>query len=256
MASAWAGFLSVASSAKNASQGAREKAARDRAAALEPKLSRLAVVVPAPSRVTGLAVTRDGEPMGDAEWGESMPIDPGEHTVAASAPGKRAWKAIVAVEGVASTAKVIVPALDDEPVSPPPIATPIATATPTPIATATPTATASKAPAWVLLGVGAASLVGGGVTWAMRGSAESKLQNECGANGKSCPASATNDIANGKTYSALGVGFFALGGACVVAGASWLLFAGHPHESQTALGAKIVPAIGPHTGGLSVEASF
>ena len=46
LASAWAAFLSVAASAKNANQGAREKAARDRAAALEPKLSRLAVVVP------------------------------------------------------------------------------------------------------------------------------------------------------------------------------------------------------------------
>ena len=35
-ASAWAAFLSVAASARNANQGAREKAARDRAKALEP----------------------------------------------------------------------------------------------------------------------------------------------------------------------------------------------------------------------------
>jgi hypothetical protein len=258
-ASAWAGFLSVASSAKNASQGAREKAARDRAAALEPKLSRLAVVVPAPSRAAGLAVTRDGESVGDAEWGESMPIDPGEHTVEAKAPGKHTWKAIVEVQGVGSVAKVIVPALDDEPVAPP-IATPTATATP--ISTATPTSDttassgSSKIPGWIFLGAGAAAIAGGAVTWALRGSTESKLESECGAGGKSCPAGATNDIANGKTYDALGVGLFALGGACVLAGASWLLLAGHSSEHASIGRAAIVPAIGPHSGGVHFEASF
>ena len=259
-ASAWAGFLSVASSAKNASQGAREKAARDRAAALEPKLSRIAVVVPAPSRVTGLAVTRDGAPVGDAEWGESMPVDPGEHTVAASAPGKRGWKAVVEVDGVASTAKVIVPALDDEPVAPPPPPPAVTPATTSPAPTnAPPPSGSSKTVGWVFLGAGAAAVAGGAVTWGLRGSAESKLQNECGPNGKSCPPSATNEIANGKTYDALGVGLFALGGACVIAGVSWLLLAGHHDESPSqgvTARATIVPAVGPHAGGLRVEASF
>ena len=42
-ASAWAGFLEAASSTKSMGQGDREKVARDRAAALAPRLSKLTI---------------------------------------------------------------------------------------------------------------------------------------------------------------------------------------------------------------------
>src|SRR5687768_18046990 len=44
-ASAWAGFREAAAAAKNAGQEEREKIARDRAAGLEPQLSRLTITV-------------------------------------------------------------------------------------------------------------------------------------------------------------------------------------------------------------------
>jgi hypothetical protein len=251
-ASAWAAFLSVASIAKNTNQAAREKAARDRAASLEPKLSRMAVVVPAASRATGLTVTRDGQAVGDAEWGESMPIDPGEHTVAAAAPAKRGWKAIVEVEGAGSSAKVIVPALDDEPTAPSPGPSAPAAVAPAPVAASG----SSSTPGWVLIGVGGAALVGGAVVWALRSADESTLDAECGPNGASCPASAAGDISSGKTYTALGVGLFAVGGAGVIAGASWLLLAGHEPKTPSIAGAKLVPALGPRGGGVRVEVAF
>jgi hypothetical protein len=246
-ASAWAAFLSVASSAKNASQAAREKAARDRATALEPKLSRLAVVIPPPSRAAGLAVTRDGESVGDAEWGEAMPVDPGEHTVAASAPGKHGWKAIVDVQGVPSTTKVIVPPLDDEPVAPPP-ASPAASSAPAPAAPAAPSSASPLG--WVLIGMGGAAVVGGAVVWVMRGNEESKLDAECGPSGASCPPGSSGDISSGKTDTVLGATFFAVGGAAVLVGASLLLFGGH--DAKATASARIVPALG----GLRLEGSF
>jgi len=257
LASAWAAFLSVAASAKNANQGAREKAARDRAAALEPKLSRLAVVVPDSSQTSGLVVTRDGESVGDAEWGASMPLDPGQHTVTASAPGKHPWKAVVEIGGAGSTAKVIVPMLDDEPAPPPPPAPTIAPPDTSSPATSTPAQPASSAPSktpgWVLLGVGGAAVVGGAITWALRGSTVSKLQNECGPSGTACPSGAAGDISTGKTYDALGVTLFAVGGACALAGVSWLLLSGSHGDGATA---QLVPALGPHAGGLRLQASF
>jgi len=256
-ASAWAGFLSVASSAKNANQASRERAARDRATALEPKLARIAVVVPEPSRATGLAVTRDGEPVGDAEWaGEAMPVDPGQHTIAASAPGKRAWKAIVDVQGVATTTKLIVPPLDDEPVPAPAAGTAVATGASAPPAPPPAAPASSSTLGWVLVGVGGAVIAGGAVVWALRGSEESKLDGECGAAETACPASASGDISTGKAYTVLGIGFFALGGASLVAGASFLLLGGHDGKTAGATGARLVPVVGPQISGLRLEASF
>ena len=86
-ASAWGRFLGVAGAAKALGQTEREQVARDRAAALEPKLSRLTVLVPTPE--PGLAVRRDAVLLGPASWGVAVPVDPGPHVVQVSAPGKK-----------------------------------------------------------------------------------------------------------------------------------------------------------------------
>src|SRR5262245_31083842 len=56
LASAWAGFLDVASQAAASGQADREKAARTRAAHLEARLPKLTIVVPAANRVSGLKI--------------------------------------------------------------------------------------------------------------------------------------------------------------------------------------------------------
>jgi len=106
-ASAWSIFLDVAGASKAAGQADREKVARQRAAALEPKLVRLAIAVPegAPA---DLEVTRDGVPVGKAQWGTAVPVDPGKHEVTAKAPGKPAFRAAVdlATAGASETVTV------------------------------------------------------------------------------------------------------------------------------------------------------
>lgn len=110
-ASAWALFLDVAAAAKSANMPDREKIARDRAAALEPKLSRLVIVVTSPAN--GLVVTRDGVTVGSAQWGSGVAVDPGKHPVTATAPGKQSWKTTIDVSGEGAT--VTVPPLLDAP---------------------------------------------------------------------------------------------------------------------------------------------
>jgi hypothetical protein len=242
-ASAWAQFLSAATQTKIAGQKDREKAARDRAAALEPKLSRLAIVVAADARPAGLEVKRDAELVGQAQWGEAVPVDPGEHAVVASAPGKRPWKAKVEVSGAGTTAKLSVPELDDAA----PVAAPAGPATDapapktneplrdtTPRATGNPNATLG----WVLVGVGGAAVVGGVVMFVLRGNEVSKLESACGADGKSCPPSSSDDIANGKTYTALGIGLFGLGVVSAGAGVGLLVTGG---KDKTAAQVRLVP---------------
>jgi len=87
-ASAWAGFLEVASQARASRQDDRERAALARAAKLEARLPKLKIDVPEAARVNGLEIRRDGIVVGAAQWGTLVPVDPGDHVVVASAPGK------------------------------------------------------------------------------------------------------------------------------------------------------------------------
>src|SRR6185369_5529496 len=70
-ASAWAEFTEAAAAAKRDGRNDREKAARERATALEPRLSRLTIIVKEGSSVD---VKRDGAAIGRAAWGTAAPI--------------------------------------------------------------------------------------------------------------------------------------------------------------------------------------
>ncbi|XYI03876.1 hypothetical protein ACMHYB_30600 [Sorangium sp. So ce1128] len=113
MASAWAHFLEVAARVHATGDRAKEAKARERAAAVRSKVSRLTVVVEAAS-TPGLEVKRDGTPVGPGQWGVPMPVDPGTHVVAASAPGKRTWTARVEVGPGGATSTLVVRALEDD----------------------------------------------------------------------------------------------------------------------------------------------
>lgn len=110
-ASAWSLYLEVAGAAKAVGQVERERVSRSSAAALEKKLSRLTIVVPAPAE--GIAVKRDNIDLSRVIWGTPIPVDPGEHTVTASAPNKKTWEHKVTLGENADTQTVEVPELAD-----------------------------------------------------------------------------------------------------------------------------------------------
>jgi hypothetical protein len=128
-ASAWAQFLEAETLSRSAGSERRERVARERAAALEPALIRLTVVVPEQARVEGLTVTRDEQVIEPAGWGSGLPVDPGEHVVVAKAPGKLEWRTTVSALEPGARLRVTIPALED-------LAQP--TATPQPAATSAP----------------------------------------------------------------------------------------------------------------------
>ncbi|HEY2509317.1 MAG TPA: hypothetical protein VGI39_00550 [Polyangiaceae bacterium] len=86
VASAVSLYERIALETHAAGQDAREAAARERIAALAPRRS--TVVVHAPGEVPGLEVTLDGAPLARGLWGAPHPVDPGPHTLRASAPGR------------------------------------------------------------------------------------------------------------------------------------------------------------------------
>lgn len=110
-ASAWALFLEVAARAGEVGDEAKEAKARERAADARRHVSELTIVVDG-AGTPGIAVTRGGAPVGPGQWGVSMPVDPGETVVEASAPGRRTWSVRAAVAPDGQSVRVVVPRLE------------------------------------------------------------------------------------------------------------------------------------------------
>jgi hypothetical protein len=115
-ASAWTQYAFVEAMAAKAGQEERSKEAGARAAALKPQLAMLAIEVPEEARSSpGLVITRDGVPVGEAQWGLAVPVDAGSHEVTATAPGRKPWKQTVDVPRDGEKLSVRVKALEVEP---------------------------------------------------------------------------------------------------------------------------------------------
>ena len=115
-ASAWSTYREAAAQAAAAHQSDREQLARDEAAALETKLTKLIIEVsPEVANVPGVEVKRDGAVVPQGLWGVAAPVDPGMRSIDVSAPGKKPLHMDARAEGAGATAKVVVSALEDDP---------------------------------------------------------------------------------------------------------------------------------------------
>lgn len=109
-ASAWSTFLEAESAAKAANNAEGIRVSRARSAALAPKLAKLRVSL-ATAAPEGLEIRRDGRLVGPEQWGLEIPVDPGKHTIAASAPGREPWQREVEVSEPGRALSVEVPEL-------------------------------------------------------------------------------------------------------------------------------------------------
>jgi serine/threonine-protein kinase len=283
IASAWAMFSDAVSAAHNAGQSDRELKAKLRVQALGPKLVKLSLS-PAPDNkaTEGLELKRDGLVLGSALFGTAVPVDPGDHKIEVSAPGKKPWSGTVTVPSKAGTVIAFeVPRLEDLPPPPPPEPTVTAVATtpppptasappPTPTVTATATVVAppplpTAAPdtgstRTIGFVVGAVGVVGLGVAGGLGLTAKSKNDE---ALSKYCTATTcadqkgidlTNDAKSLATGSTVG---FILGGVATAAGVALILYPSLSHPTAAPASAKAASAhlvVGP--GSLSVRGRF
>jgi len=131
-ASAYTFFLKVAKAAraersqspdqaKATNLREREEAAKQRAAALEPLLAKLLLSVPPSiSGLEGLQITWDKALLARSSWEAGVLVDPGKHTLEASAPGRKAWQTTVVVEAKPGEIRRDVPVLEVAATAPPP----------------------------------------------------------------------------------------------------------------------------------------
>ncbi|MBX3207435.1 MAG: hypothetical protein KF764_20475 [Labilithrix sp.] len=215
-ASAWGAFREAEVLARKASRNDWENIARGRAEALEPKLLRLSIVVDEPSRVSGLVVTRDGASLAPGEWGVPIPVDPGEHVVAASADGRVPWETRIPVEE--SNVSVNVPELELRPVPPPPVAPPPSPSPPVRAGWST-----MKTTGVILAGAGGASLLVGGLMGLVAQGNYQDARSRCLDGVRRCPADAVADadsaygLATGATVAVIAGAALFIGGAALYA---------------------------------------
>lgn len=88
--------------------------------ALEPKLSKIVIVVPAGADRTDFEVTLDERLVRRPAWGSQIPVDPGAHRIVAKAGGKKPSQRDVTVRGDAEVQTVTLAPLEDEPSATPP----------------------------------------------------------------------------------------------------------------------------------------
>jgi hypothetical protein len=123
-ATAWIEYGEALLAARRDQRADRVQYADERIRSVEPKLSRLTIVVPPKSRIEGLEVRIDGALIGAVAWGVSAPIDPGAHKIEASAAGRKAWSVEVTIGAEADKKSVQIPFLEVDPNAPVPGAKP------------------------------------------------------------------------------------------------------------------------------------
>lgn len=191
----------------------------------------------APSAPAGTAVTLDGEPLAPATLGVEMPIDPGKHVVAATAPGASEKRYELTVTGPEHRTLEVMPqvAMLERPTPPEQPSGPA------------PDAPAPRSPAWTLgvvtLGVGGASLVAGAGTGGAAMAKRASTVKLCPKGPAMCPASVQPDI---DTYNLLGTvstATFVIGGALAATGVILVVTSGRG-DNKPAVGAWIAPVLG------------
>jgi hypothetical protein len=111
LARSWSEFQEAEMVARKDGRGDREVEAANHVHALEPRLSRLTIVVPAGTQVEGLVIERDGRKVGRGAWSTAIPVDGGEHVVRATALGKEPFRTTVVIAAEADAQTVEIPVL-------------------------------------------------------------------------------------------------------------------------------------------------
>ncbi len=245
LASAWSAYLVAQSAAAQALRPELERQARARVGALKGKLAHLTIRVPEAVRgVPGLAIQRDGTPVGAAQWGTPMPVDRGKHVIVATAPGKQRWQQDLEVAADGAVVGVDVVALTDAPVAP------VA-----PVAADAPRGASPEPPSfWTTRRIAGATVAGGGLVGVVIGAVfggiaiskkDQSNDGHCQAN--ACDPTGAQLRSDGLSAASVSTGTFVAGAVLLAAGVTLVLVpSGKPVEARV--------GVGP--GALHLSASF
>jgi hypothetical protein len=253
-ASAHAGFIEAADLAKSAGDSTKQQDALDRAKKVEGKLAKITVSL----ADDDASIKIDDNAIANALIKEKIPVDPGEHTLTATAPGKKARNVTFTVPPGPSVTNVDVPALDPEPKKTDKPVVDRRRRAPPPIDDTKPPEAKSgsgmKTIGFIALGVGAVGLGVGTALGLSAKSLDGDAEKLCTARGCTAEGKALNDDARSRGNLATVV--FTAGALIAVTGVVLVIAAPSSSSSESKTTAHVSPWAGPNGGGLSLWGSF
>jgi len=243
-ASAWVTYTDAATASTQSGHPDWAAKAKGKADALAPHLAKITITMSSPPE--GLEVKRDGKPVAYAALGTALPIDPGDHTLEASAPGKQTWQAHVQISPE-STNDVKIPDLADAPkgTNGGTVATP----------TDTGKGNTQRVLGLIVAGAGAVA-VGIGSGFGIDAASKKGIVDDPNfclhqADGKvRCNAAGSSQLDSANTSAALSTVLFVVGGPMVAGGI--VLYLAAPKATEKAARVRVSPTLG----GLLVSGSF
>lgn len=207
----------------------RAKLAKERIAALEPKVPQLRIVLPPGQGQT--AVTLDGQEIAAAALETRIPLDPGKHVLLIRVPGRQDRQhEVVLAEGE----RTEVVATQGPPAPAPINAAPAPTNTaPAPTDTAPPPGSGLRTGGIVALSLGGAALVAAGVTGAMVLSRRSVADEKCGPQKDMCPPGFESQLSSDKSLVIGNTVAWGVGIAGLATGATLLILSARKGASVT-----------------------
>lgn len=256
IASAWAEFLAAATLSRSQHNEPRAAEATSRAQALKGRLSYLTIRVREP--VEGQQVRRGEVVLEAASLGGPLPVDPGLHVIAASAPGREVWSTRVQLAPDGDRKVIEIPPLTR--VQAPPAASssaPVAPASATasaiasasapevssaPVAVAPEVTSSMRRPlGYALGGAGAVALVVGGYFGLRALSTYDQAESRCMSH-RGCSAEAMDLREQAGTRAR--ISDVSLGVGLLLAGAGGYLLLVKPSGSQVAGGLVVGDFVG------------
>lgn len=263
-ATALARYNEALGAARRDGRSDRERAALAAITNLTRKLSWLTIAVSDAARaVPGLEVKRDDEIVATAQWGIAVAVDPGKHTLTASAPGMKPWEQGAEISRQGASVTVTVPPLESIGIAVVPDASPSGAPSaehfpseePVPPPEDNGARRTFRAAALITGGVGLVGIVLGSVYGGIAISQKNQSEKSCpGGSVGPCfadgVAESKDAVSNGNISTvAFSVGAAAVAGAVVL----WVVA---PKARAQATSVRVFPTLGVGTAGLTVAGGF
>lgn len=186
----------------------------DRVSSLEARIPRL--IIERTEQTSKIEL--DGQEIGTSQIGKENLVDPGTHVVSGKIGETEVWRE--SVELAEKETKTVTVKIDVAKFKPPekPAASAATSATaPPPPPPPPPVEPPSRVPAYVVGGLGLASLGAGFALMGISLGTAAELEQTCGAD-RDCPASEKGKYDTGRTLAGVSTGLLALGGAALATG--------------------------------------
>jgi hypothetical protein len=238
-ASAWVAFEEALLFAKRDKRDDRRTTIEEHLDKLRPMLSRFAVSLSDGARAQGVVVALDGRALSDASLGVAFVVDPGEHHLIATAPGKAAFRESITIAH-GEERRLVVPALGIAAVEPPKLA---------------PRYDTVRAIGWVSLSLGVVTLGVSGFYGLRAFSRQRESEDHCPNDVCDMQGIGLHDQA--KSAARVSTVAFGLGTVAVALGIVLVLTApsNKTKAPESGVALQLAPAVGP-TSGLALTGSF